>query len=149
MRWLRLSVIAAVGVASIGAALGLPWVGYGAFTFRLYDIPGWPWYLAPALAQVVAVGGTLLARSRRQWTVPLAVVAALGAAAIVGAAVTMATSRDAGTMFGPVQPAIAPTLGLGGPAAVIAALAWTAAAATLPSPRPVGQDVRPRKARAT
>jgi len=133
MRRLRVMPPAAVGAALLGAALLgaallLPWVHYGDFEFRLYDIPGWPRYLTLALAQEAAAVAALLAPTRRRRTVALAVTVALGAAAFAAAVVTMGGGQDSRNMFGPIVPAIFPTLGRGSHAAVLAAIAGVATA---------------------
>lgn len=120
--------IAAAGAASLGAALLLPWAYYGGIEVRLYDVPGWPWYLTVALTQLLAVLASLLTHTRHHRTVALAVAAALGTAAVTMAAITMTISLDPAKVFGPVVPPITAVLAVGGPAALVAALAGVAAA---------------------
>mgnify|MGYP006976759538 CR=1 FL=1 len=120
---------ALLGTGLLGVSLLLPWVSYGAFDFRLFDIPGWPQYLTLALAQEVAMAATLLAPARRHRTFALAATVVLGAGALAAAVVTTRAGQDPHNMFDSVFPAISPMAGPGSHAAMLAAIAEVAAAA--------------------
>jgi hypothetical protein len=109
------------------AAAALPWARYGGIEVRLYEIPGWPWFLAAAVAQQAAVLVTVSGPARRWRAVPAAFGLASGAVTAGLAVVTIVASHDPARVFGPVIPLVEPWLAAGGVAAVAAAMAGATA----------------------
>ncbi|MBL6275380.1 hypothetical protein JMF97_04305 [Micromonospora fiedleri] len=113
-------VAAVVGAAgSLVAVFGLPWAWYGDRAVRLTEFPGWAWYVGAAVLLNLVTAGTIIERGRRGWL--LLVAGGLGVVTIVAAVVVMAHYAD--VFLGPVVPAVRPSVGPGGPVAVLAALA--------------------------
>ncbi|MFD1085981.1 hypothetical protein [Micromonospora andamanensis] len=105
-------------VATLVAALGLPWAWYGDRAVRLTEFPGWAWYAGAAVLFHVLTGWAVADPGRRGW-LPL-VAGGFGVVTIV-AVVVMTNYAD--VFLGPVVPAVRPSLGPGGPAALLAGLA--------------------------
>jgi hypothetical protein len=116
-------VIRAAAVAGAAgtliAAFGLPWAWYGDRAVRLTEFPGWAWYLGAAVLLNVVTVWTIVQPGRRGW-LPL-VAGGFGVVTIVAAVVVMTNYAD--VFLGPVVPAVRPSLGPGGPVAVLAGLA--------------------------
>ncbi|MEG3637175.1 hypothetical protein [Micromonospora palythoicola] len=115
-------VVRATAVAgaagALVAAVGLPWAWYGDRAVRLTEFPGWAWYVGAAVLLNVVTAWTLVGPGRRGW-LPL-VAGGLGVVTIVAAVVV--TANYAEVFLGPVVPAVRPSLGPGGPVAVLAGL---------------------------
>ncbi|MEU6023041.1 hypothetical protein [Micromonospora sp. NPDC047134] len=116
-------VIRAAAVAGAAGTLiavfGLPWAWYGDRAVRLTEFPGWAWYVGAAVLLSMVTGGAIVDPGRRGWL--LLVAGGLGVVTIVAAVVVMTHYAD--VFLGPVVPAVRPSLGPGGPVAVLAALA--------------------------
>ncbi|GIJ34412.1 hypothetical protein [Micromonospora sediminimaris] len=122
-------VIRAAAVAgaagTLVAVFGLPWAWYGDRAVRLTEFPGWAWYVGAAVLLNLVTAWTIADPGRRGW-LPL-VAGGLGGVTIVAAVAVMTTYAD--VFLGPVVPAVRPSLGPGGPVAVLAGLAGLAAVA--------------------
>lgn len=117
---------AITGAAATVAAMVLPWALYGDISIRLNRLPGWGFYVAAAVALNLIVGWGLLRRPKDRRLLLLAGVA-MCAAAIGAAATVMLRYDDGGAIFDGIVPMVVPALGLGGPVAIVAALASGAA----------------------
>ncbi|PMR61383.1 hypothetical protein C1A38_09650 [Verrucosispora sp. ts21] len=119
-------VVAVAGAAgALIAAVGLPWAWYGDRAVHLTEFPGWVWYAGAAVLLNVVTAGAIVVPGRRGWL--LLAAGGLGVVTIVAAVVVM--TRYADVFLGPVVPAVRPSLGPGGPVAVLAALASMTAVA--------------------
>lgn len=114
--------VAIAGAAAAVAAMVLPWALYGDISIRLNRLPGWGFYVAAAVALNLVVGCGLLRRPRNRRLLLLAGVVTC-AAAIGAAAIVMLLYDDGGAIFDGNVPLVAPAPGLGGPVAIVAALA--------------------------
>lgn len=97
--------------------MALPWALYGDISIRLNRLPGWGFYVAAAVAPNLIVGWGLLRRPKDQRLLLLAGVAMCAAATI------MLRYDNGGAIFDRIVPLVVPALGLGGPVAIVAALA--------------------------
>jgi hypothetical protein len=96
-------------------ALVVPWTYYGDTGFGLFRIPGWPIYVTTAA----------LLHACTWWnsTTGRAIAAASGVVALITAVMLLLRYDDAAVFFdGPVVPAVAAVVGLGGVLAVAGAL---------------------------
>jgi hypothetical protein len=122
--WARTAAI--TGAAAAVAAMVLPWALYGDIGIRLNLLPGWGFYVAVAAALNLTVGWDLMRPPKDRRLLVLAGVAMCVGA--IGAAVTvMLRYDDGGAIFDGVVPLVVPAVGLGGPLAIVAALASGAA----------------------
>jgi hypothetical protein len=132
---LALAVVGAVG--AVAAIFLLPWAHYGQLDVALHRFPLWGLYATAAAALNIAaalnatVGRVLLNNGARRWLRIAGV--GLGTVAAGAAVLVMTSYQDGTALIGPVVPLVLPTLGLGGPVALIAALCSTAAT-TAPQP---------------
>ncbi|MGC5033359.1 hypothetical protein [Micromonospora sp. DT229] len=128
-------VIRAAAVAGAAGTLiavfGLPWAWYGDRAVRLTEFPGWAWYVGAAALLNIVTAGTIVGPGRRGWR--MLVAGGLGVVTIVAAVVVM--THYANVFLGPVVPSVRPSLGPGGPVAVLAALASMTAVVGSPYPR--------------
>ncbi|MEH1129274.1 hypothetical protein [Micromonospora sp. CPCC 206061] len=148
---LALAVVGAVG--AVAAIFLLPWAHYGQFEVALLRFPLWGLYVAAAAALNMAaalnatVGHMLLNSGARRWLRISGV--GLGAVAAGAAVLVMTYYQDGTTLIGPAVPLVFPTLGLGGPVALIAALCSTAATIAAPRRSTRAPAVAPGRARRT
>lgn len=131
--------VAAVGVVgTVVAVTWLPWAQYGGIDINVGDLPNWGLYVSNVVVLHLCVSWALVARARRSrgWSVllPRVIALVLGAVSVASTVVVLSHYQDPEEIFGSVVPPIEPTLGLGGPVAVVAILI-SAGAVVMPSHR--------------
>jgi len=119
---------ALAGAAATAAAIfWLPWAYYGAFTIGLTRLPGWHVYVVAAVVLHLLAGYALAAGGRGRWL--LAAGTALAVVTVALAIAVIEQYDNTRAIFGPggVVPAVLPTRGPGGFAAVLGVvLTWVA-----------------------
>lgn len=122
--------------ATAAAMLLLPWATYGDLSIRLERLPNSVFYLTAAVALNLFVGWVLL-----RWTGNRRLLVIAGAtlemATIISAIAVMLQYDNAVAIFSGIVPMVMPSLGLGGPVAIAAALvSGTAMAVALRAAKP-------------
>ncbi|MGI5213748.1 hypothetical protein [Plantactinospora sp. CA-290183] len=142
---------ARLGVAATVGALLAPWAHYGQYEIALHRLPGWSWYLGVAALMHGHAGWTVFrAATRGRAAGPgrrtlLVTGLVLCAATLLCAVALLRRYDDAGTFFGPIVPLVRPVPGLGGPLALLGALASVVAIRAATRPDGVaGRSVRSR-----
>jgi hypothetical protein len=120
-RW----TVAGAGLVATGFTFVVPWARYGDTGVGLNRFPLWWLYLAFAVALQAAVLWSLVRAGRRAGIAG----AVLGVATVAVAVVVARRYDDATALFGSVVPMTTPSLGAGGPLAVIGAVGAIVAAA--------------------
>jgi hypothetical protein len=130
---MRVAIRIAVIVGALGnllAALVLPWARYGSIDIPLHRFPGWFPHVAAVIVLYGAALWALLWPPTRQ-PLPLAVSGAAGLVAAGSAATIAIRYDDASSLFDRIVPAVVPTLGSGGPVAILSVIVTLAALAVL------------------
>jgi hypothetical protein len=123
-------------IATAAAMFLLPWADYGQISIPLEQLPNSVFYMTTAVVLQLFVGWVLL-----RWTgnrrLLFVAGATLEAATIISAIVAMVQYDNGGEIFSGPVPLVIPSLGLGGPVAIAAAMvSGTAMAVALRASKP-------------
>jgi hypothetical protein len=123
MRTTVARVAAGAGAAAtLAAPTVLPWAAYGDQAMSLHRFPDRWWYVAAGAGlTLVTLWAAYGPEKGRRFASLVGCVLTLATLAAV--ALVLSHYREATTLFGPIVPMVIPTIGPGGPVAVLGALA--------------------------